>query len=261
MQAWIDSLLALGESIRHGNIPDLGVWTYVVLGLLVATEGPLSTLIGAAAAAAGALDVRLVFLVTVVGNVVGDSLWYSIGYHGKIDHLLRRGRWLGIKREHFERLEREMHAHAAKVIVLSKLAYGLIIPTLVAAGAARVPLRRWFPVVFVVETLWSLLLVWVGYHATGLIADIESGLRNIGLLVLAALVVAALWLVRRRIDRAELEMDPLLHDDEPLFAAAGEPGLAPAAHGADDLVQHGAESRAVVSSNEETEVEAERVLR
>jgi membrane protein DedA with SNARE-associated domain len=178
--------------------------------VLVATEGPLSTLVGAAAAATGILDVRLVFVATVAGNVAGDTFWYSLGYRGKTSWLMHCGRWLGLEERHLARLVREMHNHAAKLIVFAKLAYGLIVPTLVAAGMARVKLRRWFPVVFVVETLWSLLLVWIGFHATGFIAKFEQGMQLVGAVVLVVVAGVLFWLLKQRIERKELEMDPLL---------------------------------------------------
>ena len=43
-------------TIRHGGWPDLGVWSYVLLAILVATEGPITTLIGAAAASSHAAN-------------------------------------------------------------------------------------------------------------------------------------------------------------------------------------------------------------
>jgi membrane protein DedA with SNARE-associated domain len=210
MAEWLATVREVLANLHAGYFPDLGVWSYVVLAVLVATEGPLSTLLGAAAAAAGILDVRLVFVATVAGNVVGDTFWYSLGYRGKTSWLMGCGRWLGLEERHLARLVREMHNHAAKLIVFAKLAYGLIVPTLVAAGMARVKLRRWFPVVFVVETLWSLLLVWVGFHATGFIAEFEQGMQIVGMVVLVVVAGALFWLIKRRIERKELELDPLL---------------------------------------------------
>lgn len=215
MAEWWEWVRELMSGLEAGYFPNLGIWSYVFLGVLVATEGPLSTLLGAAAAAAGILDVRWVFVATVAGNVGGDTLWYTVGYMRKTSWLLNGGRWLGIEPRHLARLEREMQAHAAKLIIFAKLAYGLIVPTLVAAGVARVPWRRWFPVVFVVETLWSLLLVWVGYHATGWIAEFERGLQAVGAVALVIVLGAIFWLIRRRIDRKEIEMDPLLHGTQP----------------------------------------------
>lgn len=207
---WVEWLRDAWAGIHAGQFPDLGAWSYILLALLVATEGPLSTLLGATAAAAGILDVRLVFLAAVVGNISGDLFWYALGYSGRIESLLSQSRRLESRRRHIDRLKREMHTHAAKLIIFAKLAYGLIVPTLVAAGMARVPWRRWFPVVFVMETLWSLMLVWLGFHATAMIVRIEQELQLIGAVVLALGAGVGFWWVRRRIDRKEIEMDPLI---------------------------------------------------
>lgn len=234
--AWIEWLRKVWFNIHAGQLPDLGVWSYVLLAVLVATEGPLSTLLGAVAAAAGMLDVRLVFLATLTGNVTGDVLWYTVGYTGKVESLLHRSPWLGSKRRHIERLKREMHAHAAKLLIFAKLAYGLIVPTLVAAGMARVPWRRWFPTVFVMETLWSLLLIWVGFHATGWIRRFEEGLSVVGALGLVLAAGAGFRWLRRRIDREELGMDSLAQPA--IYADATDPdAVNPAEAGADAVWQ------------------------
>jgi hypothetical protein len=66
-------------------------------------------------------------------------------------------------------------------------------------------------VVFVVETLWSILLVWVGFHTTAFIQDFEHTLHSIGVAALIGIVVyAVLRFLRKRIDQQELAMDPLI---------------------------------------------------
>jgi membrane protein DedA with SNARE-associated domain len=195
-------------TLRHGSFPDLGIWSYVLLMLLVATEGPLSTLLGAAAAAAGYLRIDWVFFAAAAGNIVGDSLWYTVGYAGKPERFYRIGRWLGMHPEHISRLETAMHKHAAKLIILAKLSFGLITPTLIAAGIARVPLRRWLPVVLLMETLWTILIVSVGYHAAGAIARFERSLKTVGIGVLIILLLGVVWYVRRIIRREEEMEDP-----------------------------------------------------
>lgn len=207
---WFETLKTIFQQVQTGVFPELGAWSYVLLALLVATEGPLSTLIGASAAAAGLLDWRWVLAATIIGNVVGDTLWYSVGYLGRMQWLYDHGKWFGMRPHHVARLEREMRSHARKLIIFAKLAYGLIVPTLVAAGMARVPWRKWFPVVFVVETLWSILLVWIGFHTTAFIQDFEHTLHSIGVAAIVGIVVfAILRFLRKRIDQQELAMDPL----------------------------------------------------
>ncbi|MEZ4673234.1 MAG: hypothetical protein R2932_03195 [Caldilineaceae bacterium] len=80
MEIFIGTIRELWGSLHSGGWPELGWWSYLLLAMLVATEGPVSTLLGAAAAATGVLDLRYVFLASFTGNVLGDCLWYSVGY-------------------------------------------------------------------------------------------------------------------------------------------------------------------------------------
>lgn len=203
METIIEIVREVWSTIHSGTWPELGVWSYVLLAILVATEGPVSTLLGAAAAAAGILDIRLVFLAAFLGNVIGDCLWYSIGYANNLQSIYRRGRWLGLQRHHLDRLELEMHTHATKLIALSKLAIGLIIPTLVAAGLARVPWKRWFPLVFAIEIAWTLLMVNLGYHSAELITRFEHSIQIIGVVVLVTLMGAVIWYAQRTYRQSE----------------------------------------------------------
>ena len=197
METTIEFVREIWSTIHNGVWPELGVWSYVLLALLVATEGPVSTLLGAAAAAAGILDIRFVFISAFLGNVLGDCLWYSVGYVNNLQSIYRRGRWLGLQRHHLDRLESEMHTHATKLIALSKLAIGLIIPTLIAAGLARVPWKRWFPLVLTIEIFWTILMVNLGYHSAGLITQFERSLQAVGMIALIAVIVAILWYAQR----------------------------------------------------------------
>ncbi|MBX3015217.1 MAG: VTT domain-containing protein [Caldilineaceae bacterium] len=199
----IEFVKEIWSTVHGGTWPDLGVWSYVLLALLVATEGPVSTLIGATAAAAGILDIRFVFLSAFLGNVIGDCLWYYVGYVNNLQSIYRRGRWLGLQSHHLERLELEMHTHALKLIGLSKLAIGLIIPTLIAAGLARVPWKRWFPLVLCIEVLWTILMVKLGYHSAELITEFERGMQAVGVAVIALFLVAVVWYARRMYRKSE----------------------------------------------------------
>lgn len=203
MQTMIEFMREIWSTVHGGVWPELGVWSYVLLALLVATEGPVSTLLGAAAAAAGILDIRFVFVSAFLGNVLGDCLWYSVGYMNNLQSIYRRGRWLGLQRHHLDRLELEMHTHATKLIALSKLAIGLIIPTLVAAGLARVPWKRWFPLVLLIEIAWTILMVNLGYHSAGLITQFEHSIQVIGTIALVAIIATMIWYAQRMYRKSE----------------------------------------------------------
>lgn len=199
----MDSIIRLIHEIwtnlQAGVIPNFGFWNYILLALFVAIEGPIATLIGAAAASAGIMHLDLVFLFASIGNLTADSLWYSLGRAGKIEWLLHYGRWFGVQKHHLETLNRGMHEHAAKILLIAKVTAGLIIPTLIAAGLAKVPWKRWFPAVALGEMFWTGSLVLIGYYTTESIRQLEHDLRYLGITISLIMLIGLIYLVRRQL--------------------------------------------------------------
>lgn len=208
MEFITEALDLFWQNLRDGTFQEWGAWNYLILMLLVIIEGPIATLLGAAAASAGFMRVSLVFATVAVGNFLADMGWYALGYYAKEETLLRYGRWLGLRRRHLDRLQLGMHLHARKILLIAKLSTGFIIPSLVAAGLARVPLRRWLPIVLFGEMMWTTILVLIGYYATEAIKQVEVGLHYLAVAgaLLFILLLVLLSRSRFRPDRAaELE--------------------------------------------------------
>lgn len=184
--------------IRSGQLPQLGSWTYVLLAVLVAIEGPVATLLGAVGASAGLMRPGLVFLSAAIGNLTADTLWYSIGYLGKIEWLFRFGRRLGLRRDLMEHLKHNMQLHATRVLFLAKLTVSFVIPSLITAGLLRVPWRRWFPVLLVAETIWTGSLVLIGFYSTEALKRVEAAVEY-GVLIASIAFVIFLILMGRRL--------------------------------------------------------------
>lgn len=201
----IDTVKAFWVSLQTGMIPGLGTWNYFILAALVAIEGPIATLLGAAAASAGFLRIPLVFLAAACGNLLADTLWYSLGFSGKIEWIYRLGRPFGVRQKHLERLQKNMHTHATGILLVAKLTAGFIIPSLIAAGLARVPLRRWFPVICAAEMVWTGSLVLIGYSATEAIRQVERGLEYWGLFTALIFVLVLPFLLRKAIRKKNAE--------------------------------------------------------
>ena len=200
-------------AMKSGQLPQLGYWTYLILALLVAVEGPVATLLGAAAASAGLMRPILVLIAAAAGNLTADSLWYTLGYAGKIEWALRFGRRLGIQRESLERLEQGVHDHAVKILFIAKLTVSFMIPSLIAAGLIKVPWRRWFPAVFGGEMIWTGSLVLIGYYATEAIKRVEQGVEYLIVGLSLIFVLFLLWMGRRLL-RNRYKADGILKGDE-----------------------------------------------
>lgn len=206
MNDWAQLWLELGLLFRNGQIPEWGIWSYLALALLVAVEGPIATLLGAAAASAGAMRPGLVFLAASAGNLCADTLWYTIGYIGRIEWFFSIGQRMGVSRERLERLQVNMQKHAVKVLFFAKLSMSLMIPSLIAAGMVKARWRSWFPAVFSGELIWTGGLVLIGYYATEAIKRVEQGIEYFILGGSIAFVLFMLWLSRRILRDSETEV-------------------------------------------------------
>lgn len=187
MSTALNSLYALLSPVTLS-----GGWPYFFLAILVAVEGPITTLAGAVAASAGYLNPVLVFVAAAIGNLTADTLWYSLGYLGKIEWLTRYGGWFGVKESSVARLQQDIHTHIHKVLFVAKLTLGFVVPTLIAAGLARVPFKRWFGVLFAAECIWTGGLVLAGYYFGYLVQRIEMDLGYVsvgGVVLIVGLVI------------------------------------------------------------------------
>lgn len=216
MQALIELLQTFWNSLTTLQLPaQLGFLNYLIISILVALEGPIVTLLGAAAASTGLLRPTLVFASAAAGNLAADLVWYRVGYAGKTDWLVRYGRYFGVKARHVNRLQSGMQTHATKVLVLAKLSAGLVIPTLIAAGLARVPWKRWLPALLLAETIWTGSLTLIGYYATAALTEVERGVEII-MLGASAIFLIFVFFAARQVLRHEpgMELDETENERE-----------------------------------------------
>src|SRR5512136_1978970 len=111
----IDQIRQFLANLDMVAISAWGVWSYFVLAALVAIEGPIATLLGAAAASLGLMHPGYVFIAASAGNLTSDTLWYYLGYIGKIEWINRFGQRLGVSIQKLVELEDTLHHHAPRV--------------------------------------------------------------------------------------------------------------------------------------------------
>jgi membrane protein DedA with SNARE-associated domain len=162
------------------NLPANNIWIYVVIFLVVMIEGPFATLLASSAATTGVLSPLLVYVAASLGNLVADFLWYLLGYHGRLD-LLLRWRFLKISPASVDLLKGKIQRHVVKILLISKLTNGMIVPALISTGVAKVPLKKWFPTIFFANLLVTGGFVLVGYFTAINIMKLDHWIRYLAL--------------------------------------------------------------------------------
>lgn len=195
------------NALTSGTLPALGYWTYLLLAILVAVEGPAATLLGGMVAATGRLNPLVVFLVAGMGNFTADAGWYMLGRWGHFDYLIKRFPRLQKLEPQIIYLQDEMRQHATKLLLFTKLSMGVaIIPTLIAAGMARIKWRRLWPVSVFSEMLWTGGLVVCGYYLGHYITELEQGLQILAILGFILFGLFTIWLYKKLAEQTALNV-------------------------------------------------------
>jgi membrane protein DedA with SNARE-associated domain len=134
----------------------------------------------------------------VLGNLVGSSIAYAVGYYGRID-LLDRNRLVHINQKHLRRADDWFARYGSWAVFFSRMLP--IIRTFISlpAGVARMPFWRFILFTLLGSIPWVLALALIG-KSVG--SNWEHWRHNLGYLdyvVLAAIVGGLVyWLLRRR---------------------------------------------------------------
>lgn len=199
----MDLIRQLVEIVLHLDrhlstiIQDYGVWTYLILfliifcetGLVVTPILPGDSLLFAVGtfAARGALDVGLALLLLSVAAVAGDSVNYAIGYRVGPQIFRRQGvRFLN--REYLDRTHRFYERYGAKTIVIAR--FVPIIRTFApfVAGIGRMSYGRFVTYNVAGGVGWIALLVLGGYA----FGNIPLVRKNFTLVVFAIIALSVL---------------------------------------------------------------------
>ena len=186
----IEALQGAWAALANGTLPDVGMWSYLIIFAMVFVEGPIVTLIAGAMVGAGILRLDLAYVACALGNFAADQFWYWLGYIGGHRGFLFSIGWVRHRREMIEQFEASMQEQGIKLYLLSKVSLGLFtIPILIAAGIARVNWLRLVLVNLAFEIVWTAFLLLAGYRLGEHIAQMERGLQ------IAALVGGVIFLI------------------------------------------------------------------
>jgi membrane protein DedA with SNARE-associated domain len=183
---------------------------YPSLFLIMIIEGPIITIIGAFLASLGFFNVGIIFLLSVLGDMVGDMILYALGYWGGSKILSRAERWLKINFVTMEKLRRLFTLHGQKTIFYVKSTTGLCWITFILAGTLKMDFQKFLRASFLGGIVWSGFLVLSGFFFGYAFEKINAYLKSAGLIIflLAASFIFFMTLYKKRQSRKILENGP-----------------------------------------------------
>ena len=163
----------------------LAKYKYQVLLPLAVVEGPLVTVIAGILVARGQLSFLPTLAIVFAGDLISDPALYLVGRFGR--HLLRKLAFIKGLEERLDRVERRYATHPLQTMIVGKLSYGLGSLFVVAAGAARMPARRFALYMGLVDATKSSLLLVLGYFFGRAILPLSGYLQYYAFAVVSVL--------------------------------------------------------------------------
>ncbi len=142
-------------------------WTimhgYPLMLLAMLIEGPIVTSVATFAATLGYFNIWVIFFMALGGDLVGDIVYYAIGYFGRITFVERWGHRFGLTNERIRNIERHLHNHAIKTLLVLKLTPILPTPGLMIVGATHFPIRKFAIASLLITLPKAIIFMALGY--------------------------------------------------------------------------------------------------
>lgn len=170
-------------------------YKYILLFLGVIIEGPILMVASGFFILLGYFDLIPVFFVILAGDLIGDTIWYYIGYFFAGPFIKKYGKFIKITPEMFEKSKELFHKYHTNILLISKvtIGFGMSLATLMAAGATHIPFKKYFALNFIGEIILLSILLSVGYFFGQLYNSISEAFRNYFIICITIILGTSLY--------------------------------------------------------------------
>jgi membrane protein DedA with SNARE-associated domain len=166
---------------------------YAVVVIIAMLEGPFLSLFLGGLLFAGYFSLIPLYVSLMLGDLIGDVVWYYLGFRYGHGFATRFGKRFNITEDHITKASDLFHQYKNPVLFLSKISNGLgfAIVVLFTAGLSKIPFWRYVFINVLGQLIWSGVLLAIGFYFGNLYVQITSVAGKI-FLVAAGLVIIVL---------------------------------------------------------------------
>jgi membrane-associated protein len=171
------------------------VLIYGFIFVLACVQGPIISLIGGFLLKAGVLYFLPTYLCLMAGELVGDVMWYWLGYRWGHPFIKYFGKYFSIDIKKVEAMKKVFQKYHNSILLASKLTTGLGFAPLVlfTAGLSKVSFRRYMALNGFGQIFWSAGLILVGFALGNLYIAVGAKLDLLSIIA-TSIVIFLLFL-------------------------------------------------------------------
>lgn len=166
----------------------------------IPAPGQSLVMAGALLASQGDMHIVLLLLTAWSAAVIGDNIGYAIGHFGGRRLVLHHGRYVGVRADHLERVERFFDRYGGGIVVAARFFEVLRQLNGVIAGTAGMPWWRFLAFnatgAALWVSLWGLGVFYLGRHMEQVLAvfkRFEPYIVFVGVFAVVGLVLFLFW--------------------------------------------------------------------
>jgi len=180
----------------------LAKYKYLILLPIAILEGPFAAIIAGFLSSSGIFNIFLVYLFLVAGDMIGDSFYYFLGRLSD-SSVAKHGHHFGITTEKLESAKNYFSNYHHRALIISKLAYGIGVTGLIAAGILKIPYKRFMKTCAYIAVIQSACLVLIGFIFGHAYLQIEKYLNIYAktILIISFILIAyfAFYIIKSKI--------------------------------------------------------------
>ncbi len=174
----------------------LQIHGYWLVFLIMVYEGPLITTIAAFAASLGIFNIFIIFILSVLGNFIGDIIYYYIGKFSRRSVIDKYFKKFNMGSGLIKKVELRLQKSPGKALTIIKIIPPLPTPGLILAGVINMDIKIFLWYSFIISFFYSLVFTLVGFYAGFAFNSIFSNYTHYMTVIIITLFVITIlfWL-------------------------------------------------------------------
>jgi membrane protein DedA with SNARE-associated domain len=150
----------------EGVIAWIMAYKYIVLIPAAIIEGPVLSMLCGLLIRLDVLSFVPTYLLLMLGDLIGDSLWYLAGFHWGKTLVTKFGKYISLTESNLVIVEKLYHKYHSSILIISKLVMGFGFPggVLATAGIVKLPFRKFILFCTIGQVVWTGGLLAIGYY-------------------------------------------------------------------------------------------------
>lgn len=142
----------------------LKTYGYYLIFPIAFVEGPIIAVICGWFSALGILNFFIAYFILIFANLLGDAIYYTIGYWGGPPLIKRWGPWLKLDLEQTLKLKNHFDNHGGKILLTAKITPHIAAAAVLAgAGLAKYSFSKFLRYGLTIEVIKTAILMTIGY--------------------------------------------------------------------------------------------------